>query len=126
MKTILCIFCLFFFGSLQAQQIFEENEKVTLTGVYTESTLAKKGEGKHYGHYKIVVNDSLEVNLLPPYHKEAARSKQEIKKFEGKKVIVTGLIVQITPFSEYSLENQPLTVNTPCFLTIESISLSEE
>ncbi len=102
------------------------DEKVTLTGVYTKSSLTKKGEGKHYGHYKIVVNDTLEVNLLPPYYKEAIRSTEEVQKFEGKKVVVTGIITENTTLSEPSLENQPLTVSVPCFITIESIRLSEE
>lgn len=102
------------------------NEEVTLSGVYVKSTLSKKEQGGDTGHYKIIVNDSLEVNLLPPYLKEAVRPKEEVQKFEGKKVTVTGVILKRTTFSEPSLEVQPLTINTPCFITIKSIHLAKE
>jgi len=100
------------------------NKTVTLTGTYVKSILSMRGGGDHQGHYKIIVNDSLEVILLPPYLKDAVRPMEEVHSFEGKKVIVTGLIVDNTPFSEPTLENQPLTVNVPCFITIESIRLA--
>ncbi len=102
------------------------NTKVTITGTYVKSTLSTKGEGNHSGLYKLKINDSLEVNLLPPYHKEAVRPKEEVQRFEGKNVIVTGIILRNTAFSEPSLENQPLTVNIPCFITIESIHLANK
>ena len=102
------------------------NKKVTLTGTYVKSTISKRGQGDHHGHYKIIVNDSLEVILLPPYLKEAVRPKEEVQRFEGKKVTVTGIIRENTAFSEPSLENQPITVNIPCFITIESIHLAKE
>ncbi len=105
---------------------FQFNTKVTLTGTYVKSTISKRGQGDHPGHYKIIVNDSLEVILLPPYLKEAVRPKEEAQSFEGKKVIVTGIILENTAFSEPSLENQPITVNIPCFITIESIHLAKE
>ncbi len=104
---------------------FEYNKRVTLTGTYAKSILSKKGEGVHMGHYKIIVNDSLEVILLPPYHKEAVRPKEEVHSFEGKKVSVTGIILENTPLSLPSLEYQPQSVNIPCFTTIESIQLAE-
>lgn len=105
---------------------FKFNEKVTLTGVYGKSIMSKRDREDHHGHYKIIVNDSLEVNLLPPYLKEALRPKKEVQSFEGKKVVVTGIILKSTAFSEPSLENQPLMVNVPCFITIESICLAKE
>ena len=102
------------------------NTKVTMTGTYVKSTLSTRGEGNHSGLYKLKINDSLEVNLLPPYHKEAVRPKDEVHSFEGKNVIVTGIILRNTAFSEPSLENQPLAVNIPCFITIDSIHLAKE
>lgn len=103
---------------------FQFNEKAILTGTYVKSILAKRGQGSHLGHYKIVVHGSLEVILLPPYHKEAVRPKEEVQSFEGKKVTVTGIVVENTALSKPSLENQPLSVNVPCFITIESIHLA--
>ncbi len=105
---------------------FQFNQKVTLAGTYVKSMISKKGQGDHLGHYKIIVNDSLEVVLLPPYRKDAVRPKEEVQSFEGKKVIVTGIILENTALSEPSLENQPLTVSIPCFITIESIHLANE
>jgi hypothetical protein len=102
------------------------NKKVTLEGTYVKSILSKRGQGDHLGHFKIIVNDSLEVILFPPYHKESMRPKKEVQNFEGKKVIITGIILENTAFSEPSLENQPLTVNIPCFISIESIQLAKK
>jgi hypothetical protein len=101
------------------------NKKVTITGMYAKSNIAKRGAADNSGHYKIIVNESLEVILLPPYLKEAVRPTEEVKNFEGKKVTVTGIIMANTAFSEPSLENQPITVNIPCFITIESIELAK-
>jgi len=109
------------------QPAIKFGEKVTLTGVYTPSIIAKrKGNGKHMGHYKIVVNDALEVILLSPYQKGALRSQDEVRLFEGKKVTVTGIIREDTLFSEPSLENEPLSVNIPSFVSIEDIRLAED
>ncbi len=102
------------------------NQKVTLIGVYTKSIIAKRGTGEHQGHYKIVVNDTLEVNLLPPYKAASLRPTEEVARFEGKKVTVTGLLAKNTSLSEPSIERQPLKVNTPCFTTIESIALADK
>lgn len=102
------------------------DKKVTLSGIYTKSILSKKGQAGHTGHYKIIVNDSVEVILLPPYLKEAVRSKEEVRRFEGKRVSVTGIISKSTFLSAPSLEDQPLTVNIPCFIEIESIHLAKE
>ena len=102
------------------------NKKVALTGIYAKSTISKRGQADHTGHYKIIVNDTLEVNLLPPYLKEAVRPKEEVQSFEGKRVIVEGIILEKTAFSEPSLQDQPITVNIPCFITIESIRLAKE
>jgi len=88
--------------------------------------MSRKDQADHAGHYKIIVNDSLEVNLLPPYLEDAVRPKEEVQKFEGKKVTVTGIILQHTALSKPSLEYQPQTVDVPCFITIESIHLAEE
>ncbi|EJL75836.1 hypothetical protein PMI13_00232 [Chryseobacterium populi] len=111
---------------MQYNTDLQYNKEVTLTGTYTKSTLVKRGMAGHSGHYKIVINNYMEVNLLPPYHKESVRPEEEVEKFEGKKVAVTGIITQTTAFSEPSLEDQPLTVNIPCFITIKSIRLAEE
>lgn len=105
---------------------FQFNTEVTLTGIYTKSILSKRDQAEHIGHYKIIVNDTLEVILLPPYLKESIRPKEEVESFEGKKVTVTGIILENTSVSEPSLENQPLSVNIPCFITIESIHLADE
>ena len=104
---------------------FQFNEKTALTGVYAKSVIAQRGEGVHQGHYKIIVNDTLEVILLPPYHKEAVRPQKEVKEFEGKRVTVTGTILSNTALSKPSLESQPQTINMPCFVTIESINLEK-
>ncbi len=105
---------------------FEFYKEATLTGVYVESYIIKRGEATHTGHYKIIVNDTLEVTLLPPYKKEAIRPASEVKNFKGKKVTVTGIIVANTSLSAPSIEERPTSVNIPCFITIESIQLAKK
>ena len=102
------------------------NKKNTLVGIYTKSIITQKGTGTHRGHYKIVVNDTLEVILLPPYEVASIRPSAEIARFEGKKVKVIGVIDAETSLSEPTIEHEPLTVNIPCFVTIESIALDEK
>jgi hypothetical protein len=105
---------------------FEFYKEATLTGIYTESTILKRGEDSEKGYFKIVVNDTLEVTLLPPYEKKAIRPAEEVEKYNGKRVTVTGIIVEDTELSETtSIEEQPLSVNIACFITIESIKLAE-
>lgn len=104
----------------------EFNKEQTIAGVYTKSILSQKGIGEHQGHYKIVVKDSLEINLLPPYMDESIRPPEEVESFEGKKVEVTGIVVPNTSLSEPSLEEQPLRVDIPCFVSIEHIELLED
>jgi hypothetical protein len=104
----------------------EYNKNVILTGTYVKSIVSKRGQGDHMGHYKIIVNDSLEVILLPPYLKEAVRPKEEVQNFEGKKVSVTGIILERTALSAPSLDDQPISVKIPCFVTIESIHLAKK
>ncbi len=103
----------------------EFNETVTVTGVYTKSTLSKKGQGNDSGYYKIVVNDSLDIILLPPYLKEAVRPKEEVQRLVGKNVTVRGIVLERTSLSKPGLDEQPLTVNIPCFIEIESIELAK-
>ncbi len=105
---------------------FEFYKEATLTGLYTESNIIKRGEITNTGHYKIIVNDTLEVILLPPYKKEAIRSAAEVKNFKGKKVTVTGVIVENTSLSAPSIEERSTSVHIPCFITIESIQLAKE
>ncbi len=105
---------------------FEYGKSAVLIGTYVKSIVSQKDDAEHLGHYKIIVNDSLEVNLLPPYLAEAVRPKEEIEKFEEKKVKVMGIIVENTALSAPSLEDQPLSVDIPCFITIESIQLAKE
>ena len=54
------------------------NEINTISGVYAKGILSQREEGDHMGHYKIIVNDTLEITLLPPYSKEA--KKDQLKK----------------------------------------------
>lgn len=102
------------------------NQKATLVGVYTKNIISQRGPGEHRGHYKIVVNDSLQVMLLPPYEKEAIRSKEEVQLFEGKKVMVTGIIKEITFAYDPYGDQEPPFIFTPNFSTIEDIRLAEE
>ena len=101
------------------------NEVNSVSGVYAKSILAQRGEGEHAGHYKIVVNDTLEIALLPPYRAEAIRPKEEVARMEGKRVRVTGVVSKRTHMSKPSIDAQPLSVSMPCFTTIDSIELEK-
>lgn len=99
------------------------NEINTISGVYAKGILSQREEGDHMGHYKIIVNDTLEITLLPPYSKEAKRSTEEVERMEGRYVKVTGIVSKRTYLSESSINSQSLSVNIPCFITIDLIEL---
>lgn len=103
-----------------------EGKEVTVIGRYDEAIINKHRQNRvHMGHYQVRINDSLSVLLLPPFMKESKRSDDEVLRLNRKKVKVTGTISATTSMSRPSLENQPLTVNLPCFLNIKSIEVVE-
>jgi len=101
------------------------NEVNTIKGIYLKSDLTQKKNNQNAGYYKIKVNDTLEICLLPPYNPKAIRPQEEIVEMEGKMVHVTGIILHKTYLEKPGLENEPLSINKPCFITIESIRLIE-
>jgi cytochrome c-type biogenesis protein CcmE len=113
---------------IQSKEEIKNNEgkELTVVGVYKPVSFNQKpGKEVFSGHYKIQVNDTLAVVLLPPYKPESKRSSEEVKKFEGKKVKVVGMISDKTYMEAPSLANAPLTVSIPCFTEIKSIEPAE-
>ncbi|HEY8401455.1 MAG TPA: hypothetical protein VIK89_09350 [Cytophagaceae bacterium] len=103
-----------------------QGKEITVTGIYKPVSLHQKpGKTEYTGHYKIEVNDSLSVILLPPYNPESKRPSEEVKKYEGKKVKVTGIVTDKTYMEAPSIDNAPLTLSTPSFTEIKSIELAE-
>lgn len=101
-------------------------KELTVVGIYKPVSLNQKsGKEDFLGHYQIVVNDTLSIVLLPPYKPESKRPSEEVKKFNGKKVMVVGVISDKTYMEAPSLENAPLTVSIPCFTEIISMELAE-
>lgn len=101
-----------------------EGETVAIEGVYTKSIVAvKPGSNIFSGRYKLQVNDSLDIIILPPYKKGSVRPQEEVERFEGKRVVITGVVESNTYLSEPSLENSPQTVSIPCFISVEKIEL---
>lgn len=98
----------------------------TITGRYKKCVLSMGyvKRLKPYGMFKIELNNEQSVILLPPYDKNAIRSKAEVKKFKGKIVTVTGHITEWTCLSEPTPTDSPQCVHIPCFLTIEEIKLA--
>jgi len=70
------------------------------------------------GHVVVVLDDSCKVFLYPPMQKEARRSKQEIRRFEHKKVKVLGVIYPTIP-------QEGAVQNAPCLVDIQSVKLSD-
>lgn len=103
--------------------VLQEGAMVTLKGVYTKSVMSQKPGNNSYGHYKIVVNDTLSVNLLPPYEKESVRPEPEVAEMEGKLVEVAGVFSDRTYMEQPGIDHDAQWVNTPCFTSIEHIRL---
>jgi len=101
------------------------NEVNTITGIYTKSILTRKGLIGIPEHYKLRVNEELDVILLPPYDPESVREQAEVQRMEGRLAKVTGIIVEKTYMEEPDLESPVQSVDTPCFITIENIDLVE-
>jgi len=103
-----------------------EGKELTVVGIYKPVSLSQKpGKEIYSGHYKIEVNDTLSIVLLPPYKPESKRPLDEVQRFEGKKVKVVGTISQKTYMDAPSLMNEPLTLSIPCFTEIKSIEAAE-
>jgi len=103
------------------------NEINTVTGLYVKSVLAQKSEiEEHFGHYKLIVNDSLEIILLPPYDPISIRPQEEVQRMEGKFVKVSGVIMDKTYMEKPTLDNDPQYMAKPCFITIDKIGLVNE
>lgn len=131
-STILCVVTIFTHCTVVKDQnmnkkenILVFNQETSIVGIYQKCILSKRQEATHQGYYKIIVNDQLEIVLLPPYEKEAKRPADEVQQFEGKKVRVTGVVEEETYMEEPSLDYDVLTVDIPCFASIKSIELIE-
>lgn len=99
-----------------------EGKSVTVTGVYMKSKLAVKPDFSAFsGRYKLVVNDSIEIVILPPHDNASIRSKEEVEQFENKRVRITGTISTHTYLEKPSLDNSSQTVSIPCFTSVEKI-----
>ncbi|MCR6640641.1 MAG: hypothetical protein NVV82_16975 [Sporocytophaga sp.] len=107
------------------QEIKENKGKdLTVVGTYKPVSLSQKsGTEVHSGHYKIEVNDTLSIVLLPPYNPESKRPSDEVQKFEGKRVKVNGTISDKTYMEPPFIGKEPLTLSLPCFTEIKSIEL---
>lgn len=103
---------------------FKYGQKATLVGVYAKEIFHKRAPIE--GYYKIVVNDTMSVLLLQPYMKEALRSKKEVRRFFGKKVMVTGVVRDYSLMHDPEEDEEPPIFIAPCFESIEDIRLAEE
>ncbi|MBO9701821.1 MAG: hypothetical protein J7604_16560 [Sporocytophaga sp.] len=113
-------------SEVQSIKEIKENQgkDLTVVGTYKPVSLNQKpGTVEYSGHYKIEVNDTLSIVLLPPYNSESKRPTDEIQKFEGKRVKVSGIISDKTYMEPPSIQNAPLTLSLPCFTEIKSIEL---
>lgn len=103
-----------------------QGKELTIAGIYKPACLNQKpGRTEYNGHYKIEVSDSLSVLLLPPYNPQSKRAADEVSRFEGKKVKVTGYVTDKTFMEEPTLDNAPLTLSLPCFTEIKKIEIVE-
>ncbi|WP_028978319.1 hypothetical protein [Sporocytophaga myxococcoides] len=101
-----------------------EGKDLTVVGTYKPVSLIQKpGKEEYSGHYKVEVNDTLSIILLPPYNPESKRSADEVQKFEGKRVKVSGTISDKTYMEPPSIQNASLSLSHPCFTEIKSIEL---
>lgn len=96
-------------------------ETVYVEGVYQQEDVRMMQVNPNsllLGHVVIVLEDSCKVFLYPPMQKEARRSKQEIRRFEHKRVKVLGVIYPAIP-------QEGAVQNAPCLVDIQSVKLSD-
>ena len=70
------------------------------------------------GHVAVVLDDGCRVFLYPPAQQEARRSKQEIRRFEHKRVRVLGVIYPTIP-------QEGAVQLAPCLVDIQSIEFAD-
>jgi seryl-tRNA(Sec) selenium transferase len=95
-------------------------KKAYIEGTYEQEDVRMmrvKPETLFAGHAVVVLEDGCRVFLYPPAQSEARRSKQEIKRFEHKKVRALGVILPTIP-------QDGAVQKAPCLVEIESIALA--
>jgi hypothetical protein len=70
------------------------------------------------GHVVVVLQDGSRVFVYPPADAKARRSKQEIKRFEHRRVRALGVILARIP-------QEGAVQQAPCLIDVESIALAE-
>ena len=92
-----------------------------VTGIYTEKDVRKRRPGDnskvYAGHVILVLEDGRSIFLYPPSDELAIRSKDEIKKYKGRKVWVKGKVLKNIP------QTGAASVQAPCIIDIEEINL---
>ncbi len=91
--------------------------RVAVEGVYEQQDVRMmpvNPDTLFEGHVALVLDDGTQVFLYPPYEEQARRGPEEIRRFEHKRVRVTGLLYPTIP---------PVgaTLMAPCLVDIGSI-----
>jgi hypothetical protein len=70
---------------------------VEVFGTYQQVAADKAPDAKPRGHAAVRLADDSLVYLHPPWHPEAIRTAEEIAKYDGKSVVVKGLLFAECP-----------------------------
>ena len=99
-----------------------EGLEVRVVGIYQQADIRKRPipPAVYRGNVKIVLNSSGGILLYPMWHPDAIRYPEEIERYEGQRVIVTGRVVPEAPGDPRGAA----TLIGPCFVTVDTIELA--
>ena len=106
-----------------------DGQRVKLTGIYRQYELRKgpspEGQKKYFrGHVYLELEDGEGVILLPVWDRTCIRNRKEIKRFQGKKVSLIGVIHAEAPNHPGPMPVQNLMV--PCLTYLEGLDFVTE
>lgn len=105
-----------------AREVVElDGQEVLIQGVYEQMDVRLRAAGPpvHEGHASLVLEDTTTLLLEPVWHADAKRSADEIARFEGKAVIVRGVVHRVAPQGAGTHKNLVM----PCITPVVSITL---
>ncbi|WP_017663610.1 hypothetical protein [Baaleninema simplex] len=112
------------FHTLFPSSYYGEGLEVRVVGVYQRTMVRTPRPGPpievYLGNFEIGLDSRGGILLYPMWHPDAIRPAEEIERYEGQRVVVTGRVVPRAPDDP----SYAATLIGPCFMTVDRIELA--
>lgn len=94
-------------------------QRATVEGRYQQIDvrMRQKGDPVYAGHAAVILDDGTEVTLEPVWAAEAIRPAEEIERFDGQRVRVTGVVHEQAP----EPPEPTASLMSPCVHPVEAV-----